>query len=120
MLLLCANNPPVYPRKMKLVVSSFALLALLALPGPALPAEGPAWGAQSHAFSPARDRRGRDGAARISAEEAAAIVRAHTGGRVLSVKRMHSFGSDVYRVKVLIGRGEVRIYFVDAATGEMR
>lgn len=120
MLLLCANNPPVYPRKMKLVVNSFALLALLVLPGPVLPTEGPSWHTRSDVFGTARSRRGRDGAARISAEEAAAIVRARTGGRVLSVKRMRSFGSDVYRVKVLIGRGEVRIYFVNAATGEMR
>lgn len=120
MLLLCANNPPVYPRKMKRIISSFVLLALLALPGHALPAEGPAWGASSHAFGPARERRGKGGAGRISAEEAATIVRARTGGRVLSVRRMNSFGSDVYRVKVLIGRGEVRIYFVDAVTGEMR
>ena len=104
---------------MKIIVSSFALLALLALPGPVLPAEGPAWHAQ-HASAPARDRRGRDGAARISAGKAAAIARAHTGGRVLSVKRMRSSGGGVYRVKVLIGRGEVRIYFVNAVTGDIR
>jgi len=118
--LLCANIAPVYPRKMKIIISSFALLALLALPGPVLPAEGPAWHAQLIASGPARDRRGRDGAARISAGEAAAIARAHTGGRVLSVKRMQSSGGGAYRVKVLIGRGEVRIYFVNAVNGAIR
>lgn len=57
--------------------------------------------------------------ASISAEEAAALVQGRTGGRVLAVKPMRVQGRAVYRVKVLTPKGEVRIYYVDAATGAM-
>ena len=55
----------------------------------------------------------------ISAEEAAALVQAQTGGRILAVKLTRVQGRAVYRIKVLTPDGEVRIYYVDAATGAM-
>lgn len=55
----------------------------------------------------------------ISAEEAAALVQAQTGGRILAVTPARVQGRAVYRIKVLTPKGEVRIYYVDAATGAM-
>jgi uncharacterized membrane protein YkoI len=55
----------------------------------------------------------------ISAEDAAALVQAQTGGRILAVKLTRVRGRAVYRIKVLTPKGEVRIYYVDAATGAM-
>lgn len=55
----------------------------------------------------------------ISAEDAAALVQAQTGGRILAVTHTRMRGRAVYRVKVLTPKGEVRIYYVDAATGAM-
>lgn len=57
--------------------------------------------------------------ATMSAEEAAALVRARTGGRVLSVDTVHRRDRVFYRVKVLTPEGEVRIFMVDAASGAM-
>lgn len=55
----------------------------------------------------------------ISAEDAAALVQAQTGGRILAVELTRVRGRAVYRIKVLTPKGEVRIYYVDAATGTM-
>jgi len=52
----------------------------------------------------------------ITAEEAVAIVQRETGGRVLDVRDQ----GDRYRVKVLTRNGEVRVVYVDAATGRTR
>ncbi len=57
--------------------------------------------------------------AQVTAEEAAAIIQARTGGRILAVKTIRSQGRVVYRIKVLTSDGEVRIFEVDAATGGM-
>lgn len=55
----------------------------------------------------------------ISAEDAAALVQAQTGGRILAVDLTRMRGRAVYRIKVLTPKGEVRIYYVDAVTGAM-
>lgn len=55
----------------------------------------------------------------ISPDEAAAIVRARTGGRVLSVD-LRSNGRSWYRVKVLVSGERVRTLAVDADTGRLR
>ncbi len=57
-------------------------------------------------------------APKIGPDEAAAIVRSRTGGKVLSVRTAQRGGSVVYRVKVLKG-GYVRIYGVDARSGSI-
>jgi uncharacterized membrane protein YkoI len=57
--------------------------------------------------------------AMISRDEAAAIARARTGGRVLSVDLQDS-GRPWYRVKVLIAGERVRTVGVDARTGKVR
>ena len=53
----------------------------------------------------------------IGRDQAAAIARQQADGRVLSVDRVESGRRVVWRVKVLTGRGEVRVVYVDAATG---
>ncbi|MFQ6021806.1 MAG: PepSY domain-containing protein [Acidiferrobacterales bacterium] len=55
----------------------------------------------------------------LTAQEAAAMVQARTGGRILAIKTIRSDGQVVYRIKVLTPDGEVRIFHVDAATGSM-
>lgn len=51
----------------------------------------------------------------VSPDAAAQAVRAVSGGRILDVRLEGS----VYRVKVLLDGGRVRIYRVDAATGRV-
>ena len=53
---------------------------------------------------------------RVSLQRAVELVQRATGGRILEAKE---FG-DQDRIKVLSGNGEVRIVYVDAATGAMR
>jgi hypothetical protein len=53
---------------------------------------------------------------RVSLEEAIDSVQRSTGGRVLDARDM----GERYRIKVLTRRGEVRVVYVDARTGEMR
>jgi uncharacterized membrane protein YkoI len=53
---------------------------------------------------------------RISLEQAIAIVQRETGGRVLDARAQ----GQQYRIKVLTRSGEVRVMYVDAATGAMR
>ncbi len=55
----------------------------------------------------------------LSSNEAAAIVREATGGRVLGVKSEKRDGSRYYRVKVLLPKGRVRYYEVDRRTGRI-
>lgn len=59
----------------------------------------------------------RDG---ISQDEAVAMVRAQTDGKVVRVDRKVEGGSIVYRVRVLSPDGRLREYRVDAATGTVR
>ena len=54
---------------------------------------------------------GRDAAASVAAQAA--------GGRVVSVERGESGGRAVWRVKVVTAQGEVRVIFVDVATGRI-
>jgi uncharacterized membrane protein YkoI len=56
----------------------------------------------------------------ISLDDAAAKVRKQTGGRVLSADTSSHRGDTVHRIKVLLPSGRVRVYLVDAVTGEMR
>jgi uncharacterized membrane protein YkoI len=53
---------------------------------------------------------------RISLPEAIERVQRSTGGRVLDARE----SGEGYRIKVLTRRGEVRVVYVDARTGEMR
>ena len=53
----------------------------------------------------------------IGRDEAAAIARRQGDGRVLSVERVESARRPVWRVKLLTPRGEVRVIFIDAASG---
>jgi len=53
------------------------------------------------------------------ADEAAALVRAASGGRILSVRPDNKTRPTVYHVKVLLDGGRVRIYRVDANSGQI-
>lgn len=57
--------------------------------------------------------------ARVSLSEATERVQKRTGGRVLSAQTVHEEGRDLYRIKVLTPQGEVRIVYVNPATGDM-
>jgi hypothetical protein len=57
-------------------------------------------------------------AADIGPDQAAAIVRDLTGGRVLGVRAVQRDGRVVYRVKVL-KNGHVRVYNVDGNSGNV-
>ena len=50
----------------------------------------------------------------ISRDEAAHRVQQQTGGRVLAVERSDGGGHAQYRVKVLLGNGDVRMVVIDA------
>lgn len=58
--------------------------------------------------------------ARISMSDAMEIVRQRTGGRVLLAQPARVDGHEAYRIKVLTRDGEVRVYLVNAETGEIR
>jgi uncharacterized membrane protein YkoI len=53
----------------------------------------------------------------VGRDEAAAIARQQADGRVLSVERVDAGRRPVWRVKLLTARGEVKVIFVDAASG---
>ncbi len=57
-------------------------------------------------------------AADIGPDQAAAIVRDRTGGRVLGVRAVERNGRVIYQVKVL-KNGHVRIYNVDGSSGNI-
>ena len=57
--------------------------------------------------------------AAISKDEAVAMVRARTGGKVLRAERVGEQGRAAYRIRVLTADGRVREYRVDATTGAM-
>jgi uncharacterized membrane protein YkoI len=59
----------------------------------------------------------RDG---ISLDEAVARVRRDTGGRVLAAEARDERGRTVYRIKVLLPNGSVRVVNVDAQSGSTR
>jgi uncharacterized membrane protein YkoI len=54
----------------------------------------------------------------LSRDDAAAAAQRATGGRVLSVEKSQAGNRVVWRVKVVTGRGEVRVILIDAATGQ--
>ncbi|MBB5018395.1 putative membrane protein YkoI [Chitinivorax tropicus] len=58
--------------------------------------------------------------AKVSRDEAAASAQRTTGGRVLSVDKAEQGGREVYRVKILTPKGEVRIVLVDADSGAVQ
>jgi uncharacterized membrane protein YkoI len=55
----------------------------------------------------------------ISADRAAVMVREATGGRILSVDKQEKKDVTVYRVKVLMADGRVRVIQVNATTGQI-
>lgn len=57
---------------------------------------------------------------RITMGDAMERVQRRAGGRVLVAREARVEGRRVYRIKILTRRGEVRVFFVDAETGEMQ
>ena len=94
-------------RRMKFMTCLFAALLLSAA---MVPAE-----ARRDARSERHESRRQSG---LSLDEAVARVRRDTGGRVLSAQAREDRGRTIYRIKVLLPNGAVRIISVDAASGE--
>lgn len=55
--------------------------------------------------------------ANVDRDDAASIAQRTSGGRVLSVERAEHDGRQVWRVKVVTPQGEVRVIYIDAASG---
>ncbi len=83
-----------------------ALLAIFLL----LPALSPANTSLNLAFEPVVLAK----SGGITLEQATAKVRRQTGGRILSAKESHRGGRKVYRIKVLLPSGHVRVVTVNA------
>jgi len=104
------NTPRLSPTPRALAGSACMLVASLWLAAPACAGfsadNGPSlWLAQA--------------APTMSAEQAAALVRASSGGRILGVRRVNSARGVAYHVKVLLDGGRVRVYVVDAGSGQI-
>lgn len=55
----------------------------------------------------------------VSAAEAAELVRERVGGQVLAVERVRGEDGSYYAVRVLVAKGKVKVYRVDARSGRM-
>lgn len=55
----------------------------------------------------------------VSLDAAATMVRRISGGRVVGADSMDDNGKLVYRIKVLLPEGRVRVYLVDPNTGQV-
>lgn len=55
--------------------------------------------------------------AEVSRDDAAATAQQAAGGRVLAVEKAERAGRAAWRVKVLTAQGEVKVMFIDAASG---
>jgi uncharacterized membrane protein YkoI len=85
-----------------------ALLLLLALGGNAVVAD-PAWHERGY-LTVAQ-------ASGMSLDQAAAMVRRQTGGRILSAETVRQNGRKVHRIKVLTRDNKVRIVLIEANGG---
>ncbi len=56
----------------------------------------------------------------IGPDQAAAIARAQTGGRVLDVRQLPNGGSASFAVRLLLDAGRVRTVVVDGQSGQLR
>lgn len=56
----------------------------------------------------------------IGPDQAAAIARAQTGGRVLDVQRVPGGGQSAFAVRLLLEAGRVRTVVVDGQSGQLR
>jgi uncharacterized membrane protein YkoI len=106
----------VAPKIMKALVSTLVLLIFVGLYAHAVPARSGTFVVPVTTLDSARIFLAQQS---ITAEEAAALVQARTGGRILAVDRVRQRGQLFYRVKVLTPQGNVQIFLVDAATGEI-
>ena len=94
----------------KLIIPVLIVLAFTMTPSFALPQ-------QDHKQNPLIRLAAKDS---MSVERAAAMVRKQTGGRVLSTDTQTHNGQTIYRIKVLMPSGVVKVVRVDATTGQLR
>lgn len=93
----------------------YIVLILLLCAAPASHARGSdVEGARGRQVAADSDRQGD-----TSLSEAAKRVQKSTGGRVVSAQTVQEDGRRLHRIKVLTQQGEVRIVYVDAATGNI-
>jgi uncharacterized membrane protein YkoI len=94
--------------------AALVLAALMGVAGLAAQAEAAgAAGAAGRALLLAQ------GGSALGADEAAALVRSASGGRILGVRRVNGARGPAYEVKVLLDGGRVRVYVVDATSGQI-
>jgi len=100
---------------MKRILYSIALIAALAVQGPAHAAAFEDGGAgREHILLAAADGRP------LTRDAAVALVQKQTGGRVLAVEKSQLDGRETFRIKLLTRDGEVRIVHVDVETGAIK
>jgi hypothetical protein len=104
------NNPSVCVRPRRRCAAVFTVIALLWMAAPA--------GAALASLSADRIVLAQ-GTPAVSADEAAALVRQSSGGRILGVRRVDTASGPAYHVKVLLDGGRVRVYVVDAGSGQI-
>lgn len=57
---------------------------------------------------------------RLTLDEAVELVQKQTGGRILAADSTRVDGRDGYKIKVLTGQGDVKIFFIDAESGAIK
>lgn len=55
----------------------------------------------------------------LSLDEAAKLVQQRTGGRVLSAEAARSNGQTYYLIRILVRKGQVKVYRVDPHSGRI-
>jgi hypothetical protein len=110
--------------------AALCLAVLLAAAPLSLEAQGPPWRPRPDQHRPDRPRvdqqelqrppHREEAEPRLSLDEAAALVRQRTGGRVVRADRRQQGDRLIYEIRILTDDGRVRTYRVDAATGAMR
>lgn len=99
---------------MKRIHYSIALIAALALHGPAQAALDDGGSGRERILLAAADGRP------LTKDAAVALVQKQTGGRVLAVEKSQLEGRETFRIKLLTRDGEVRIVHVDVETGAIK
>lgn len=55
----------------------------------------------------------------LSLDEAATMVQRRVGGRVLSAEAKQSNGNTYYQIRVLVKKGQIKVYRVDPESGRI-
>jgi uncharacterized membrane protein YkoI len=101
------------------IFKNLLLLILLASQGTSLAGNRYLAQEMRNEFTPERQQQG-PRAARLSEDEAVALVRQRVDGKVLAVSSIERGNALFYRVKILTREAAVRVFLVNANTGNVR